>query len=225
MKNQVGLVDIIDNKHGLYIGNLRYYFQVLLKDSTNMINPYHNIRHILHVLWQCYDGGVYHKLGPRKMRDLLIAAIFHDFNHSGKSLGKDWEEIEVALMSLRHYILPEDRDRLIFISNIIKATQFPCVVPENELTISMRIIRDADISQNFSPAWIQQCWIGLAEEFGVDPINFLGEGNLNFLKGIKFYSVWGQEKFEEQRLKQIQEVETYVDILNNDQPPTARVAA
>ncbi|MEZ4114149.1 MAG: hypothetical protein R3B65_01675 [Candidatus Paceibacterota bacterium] len=75
------------------------------------------------------------------MRDLLIAALFHDFNHSGKSRGKDGEEIEVALMSLRHYILPEDRDRLIFISNIIKATQFPYVVPENELTISMRIIR------------------------------------------------------------------------------------
>ena len=79
------LPEIIGNEENLYEGNLILYFRILFYNSTNLKNPYHNFRHTLHVLWLCQKACRYYqkKLTPRQMRNLLIAALFHDFDHPG----------------------------------------------------------------------------------------------------------------------------------------------
>src|SRR5580704_3760633 len=79
------LPEIIGNEKGLYEGDLIFYFQTLFFRSSNLHNPYHNFRHMLHVLWLCYKACLHYekKLTPREMRNLLVAALFHDFDHPG----------------------------------------------------------------------------------------------------------------------------------------------
>ena len=64
------LPKIIGNEENLYEGNLIYYFQVLFFRANNLYNPYHNFRHMSHVLWLCYKACQYysHNLPPRQMR-------------------------------------------------------------------------------------------------------------------------------------------------------------
>lgn len=217
-------IEIVMNVDGLYEGNLIPYYQALVADSTGRSNPYHNARHGLHVMCAVYAGAKFHNLPPREVRNLCIAAPFHDINHSGKSRGKDSLEIEVALMTLRQYIQPEDDGELRNISDIIRATEYPYVMPKDALSVSQQLIRDADMSQNFSDVWIQQSWFGLAEELGYDPIAFLGVRPA-FLRNIEFHSEWGRAVLEPERLPKILEAEEYIRALGEKMPPEYRLAA
>ena len=97
---------IIGNEEKLYEGNLIHYLQTLFYYGTNLQNPYHNFRHSLHVLWLCHGACRYYQqqLTPRQMRNLLIAALFHDFDHPGHShpgaQDPDQINIEIALANL-----------------------------------------------------------------------------------------------------------------------------
>src|SRR5215471_7864112 len=76
---------IIGNEECLYESDLTEYFRLLFFKSSNLYNPYHNFRHMLHVLWLCHKACRYYqnRLAPRQMRNLLITALFHDFDHPG----------------------------------------------------------------------------------------------------------------------------------------------
>jgi hypothetical protein len=101
------LPEIIGNEENLYEGNLILYFRILFYNSTNLKNPYHNFRHTLHVLWLCQKACRYYqkKLTPRQMRNLLIAALFHDFDHPGHphpgEQDPDRINIRIAIAGLR----------------------------------------------------------------------------------------------------------------------------
>jgi hypothetical protein len=66
---------VIGNDHGLYEGDLGRYFRAVFFDAANIDRPYHNLRHMLHVTWLCYQAGEYYRdrLTPRQIRNLLIA--------------------------------------------------------------------------------------------------------------------------------------------------------
>jgi hypothetical protein len=44
------LPQIVRNDHKLYEGNLVHYLQVIFNHAINLNNPYHNFRHMFHVL-------------------------------------------------------------------------------------------------------------------------------------------------------------------------------
>ena len=50
------LPKIIANQERLYEGSLTFYFRTWFFMSTNIYNPYHNFRHMLHVLWLCHQS-------------------------------------------------------------------------------------------------------------------------------------------------------------------------
>lgn len=84
--DSVNLIGVIDDELNLYDGNLRYYFKVVFEKARNLNNPYHNFRHIFHVTWLCYKALAYYKennkpIDKNDARALLIAAMFHDFDH------------------------------------------------------------------------------------------------------------------------------------------------
>jgi hypothetical protein len=189
------IAQIIRNDEELYEGNLGHYFRVVFSVARNVHLPYHNFRHMLHTLWLCYDASLYYRdiMGPRGVRDLLIAALFHDFDHSGR-LGNDDLNIEAAIRGLRTHILPEDKGHLPNIERLIRATEYPYTVPTNELTLLGQILRDADLCQTLSPVWLQQVVFGLAAEWGKTPLEVL-KAQEPFLKSISFHTEWAQERF------------------------------
>jgi HD superfamily phosphodiesterase len=186
---------IVNNSDGLYEGDLRHYFKVVFEKAQNLSNPYHNFRHIFHVVYLCYKAIHYYegKIGKRDARALLIAAMFHDFNHRGKT-GNDDLNIILALRGLWDNILEEDKPLFPLMVKLIQATEYPHKTPGEELSLLAQILRDADISQAFSLAWIQQIVFGLAGEMGM-PTKAILEMQGKFLASIKFQTTWAKEEY------------------------------
>ena len=206
--------DIIKNRSGLYEGNLVYYFRLIFYHAQNLDNPYHNFRHLYHVMWLCYSACLFYGkyFSARKMRNLLIAAMFHDFDHTGVA-GPDSVNIERAVAALRKYILPEDWDHLAEIENLIQLTQFPYEIPSDKVNLPARILRDADVSQALNPAWVQHVVFGLAKEWGKKPIEVLRTQGA-FHNSIEFATNWAKEMFPPEVVAaKVAEAAEYVELL------------
>jgi hypothetical protein len=50
------LPQIIRNDQDLYEGDLVCYLPAIFNHAVNLNNPYHNFRHMFHVLWLCHDA-------------------------------------------------------------------------------------------------------------------------------------------------------------------------
>lgn len=216
------LPKIIGNEERLYDWNLTYYFRILFFKSTNLRNPYHNFRHMLHVLWLCHTACRYYQneLTPRRMRNLLIAALFHDFDHPGHPHpGEDDPDrinIPIAIAGLRQYILPADRPFLPEIEALIEATHYPYKIGSDKLDLLGRIIRDADLAQALTPVWIQQVVIGLAQEWGMQPLEVL-RGQASFLAGLSFHTCWARQLFPQELIRaKTEEAEALLRLLQTE---------
>jgi hypothetical protein len=214
--------EIIGNEANLYQGNLVSYFRILFYNSSNLNNPYHNFRHTLHVLWLCEKACRYYQktLTPRQMRNLLIAALFHDFDHPGHphpgEQDPDRINIKIAIAGLRQHITADDRASLSEIEGLIEATHYPYKTSGEELDLVGQIIRDADQAQVLSPVWIQQVVIGLAEERGAKAIEIL-RAQAAFLDALAFHTRWARQMFPPELIKaKIGEAQKLVRLLEMD---------
>ncbi|MFZ2303276.1 MAG: hypothetical protein WAV98_00615 [Minisyncoccia bacterium] len=191
------IVGVIANADARYEGNLERYFRLIFEQSSNAKNPYHNMRHTLHVMMECYDGAIYYQLAPRQFRNLLIAALFHDHNHPGVLIATDDLWIEVAVRGLRKLVFPYDKPFLEEIENTMRTTEFLAgghVVHNKDLLPVHAILRDADMSQSLSPEWIQQILFGLSAEMRVTPKVMLSM-QADFHRTLTFATEWGENKF------------------------------
>jgi len=216
--------EIVKNKDGLYEGNLEYYLQVYFSEARNLCNGYHNFRHTCHILWLCHSACYFYRLeermSKRDMRNLLIAAIFHDFNHTGV-VGPDEKNISLALEALRKFILPEDEEYLEEITRILKGTEYPYKVPTEKMDLLVQIIREADTSQCLTVAWIQQVVFGFSTEWKKTPLEVL-KMQEPFLSSLKFNTTWGKSMFPSSLVKEkIREVRELIDVLD----PKKKIAA
>jgi hypothetical protein len=207
------IYQIISNTGNYYDGDLRYYYRLVF-NAPNIYNPYHNFRHMINTLCSVYRGAVFHQYhlecGPRHLRALLIAGLFHDYGHSGQ-MGHDHEEVANSIKLLESLLLTEDQDLLPEIKELIVATEFPHIA--GELSLGAKIMRDADMSQIFNQVWLQQIVFGLAQEKGVSPLSVL-EGEADLMNSLKFYSRWGQETFMPQIPGKIEEIKQLISLLN-----------
>ncbi len=212
-----GIPAIIRNDANLYEGDLRHYFQTIFYYAKNNNHPYHNFRHMLHVTWLCHEACFFYRseLSKRQMRNLLIAALFHDFDHRGQQ-GNDDLNINQAIIGLHMYLLGADRKYFDEISDLIRATEYPPVVHTFALSLSAQILCDADLSQALDPAWIQQVVFGLAAEWKKAPFDVLSiEGP--FHKNLKFHTRWARSRFTPTDLeKKIQEIQELTELLKID---------
>lgn len=208
------LPQILQNTDNLYEGTLADYFRVVFKEAKNLRNPYHNFRHICHVLWMCYQACIFYKdkLSKREMRNLLIAALFHDFDHTGKPVS-DKINVSMAVAGIKKHVAQEDESELNNIVAIIEATEWPYSVSSEKMPLLAQIIRDADHSQALNVAWIQEVVFGLSTEWEKSPADIL-KNQVDFLSNLKFYTSWGQEMFPQGLIQnKIQEVEELWEIL------------
>jgi hypothetical protein len=208
---------LVHNYEGLYQGNLVHYFKVVFLHARNLDHPYHNFRHLFHMLWLCYNACGYYAaaMTPRQMRNLLIAALFHDFDHSGRA-GNDDLNILIAIRGLRKYLAPEDEVSFEAICDIIRPTEYPYKVAADTLLLPAQILRDADVSQAFSTAWIQQVIFGLAKEWGLSPIKVI-EMQEPFLANLTFTTEWAKGMFNHEVIaEKIAEAKALAELLNGE---------
>ncbi|MDD5165354.1 MAG: hypothetical protein PHG25_02340 [Candidatus Pacebacteria bacterium] len=209
---QGSLASIIRNDEGLYEGDLAHYFRAVFNNARNLNHPYHNFRHIFHVLWLCHCACHHYKknLTKREIRNLLIADMFHDFDHSGR-MGNDDLNIMLALRGLKKHLAPEDVGHYDDIARLIMLTQYPYDPALNDqVDLRGNIIRDADLSQALSVAWIQQVIFGLSAEWNMKPIEVFRQ-QIPFLRNLRFHTEWAQETFDLE--EKLVEVNSLLDLL------------
>ncbi len=213
--NYISVCDVVRNKANLYHGDLTHYFRVVSSKAQNLQRPYHNIRHMLHVTVACYRACEYYKykrMERRGMRNLLIAGLFHDFNHSGM-YGADDLNLERAVRGLKECILPDDEPFCDEIVGIMRPTEYPYKLPTKDISFLAQILRDADVCQALSDVWIQQVVYGLGAELGKSPEEML-KAQLVFLGNLEFHTGWGKDAFPKELItRRIGETEDLLDLL------------
>ena len=208
------LDQVILNDDNLYEGNLVPYFKISFFKAKNLNNPFHNFRHMMHVTWLCHEACIYYKsvLSKREMRNLLIAAMFHDFDHKG-ILGPDINNIEIAVAGLEKHILPEDLPYLKIISDIIRSTEYPYKIDSDSYHLCVQILRDADLSQALNVSWLQQVIFGLSAEWNMTPYEVL-KIQTQFHNGLNFCTSWAKDTWPKEEIdKKIDEVNSLLRIL------------
>lgn len=222
------LPQIFRNDAGLYEGDLIPYLKAVFT-APNTDHPYHNFRHMLHVTFLCHDACAFYRdvLSPRQMRNLLIAAAYHDFDHCGMR-GDDATNIARAIAALERDILPIDRPHLSDIGDIIRATEYrpqdnPPRIEAGDLCA--QILQDADLGQSFSVAWMQQVVFGLAAEWNMPPIAVLRmqEG---FHRSLRFNTEWARAKFPQEVIdEKIREATELLQLLDDSEREVTAAAA
>lgn len=186
-KPELSIMLIIDNYDSLKKG-LKH---LILNNKSNNA-PYHNLNHLLTVTKNCYYALDYmDMLNDDKSEELLMAALFHDFNHS---MGKEKDDVNVkdAKKGLRKFITDEKiKLDIDFMEEIIDATQYPYVIDAEDLTIHQSIIRDCDLCQIYEYDWLKQNIFGLSVEMKFDVIDLL-LGQRKFLEAIEPITKYGK---------------------------------
>ena len=204
------VIDIVNNTENKYDGNLLPYFK-LIWNAPNVNMPYHNLRHMLHVMWATYNGGLYYDIDPRTLRNMLIAALMHDYNHTGRT-GDDTINIEFAIRGFEENMLLEDVPYMNDIIFLIRATQFPHT--EIEYSLPAFILRDADVAYTLNDSWIHIVNIGLSQELNITAEKML-KFQETFLSGMKLYTEWGKKEYSEKIKERIQEAKEMVNAIYN----------
>lgn len=178
---------------------VKHAFEYVKKNNTSNNLPYHNWYHALCMVEKCIEGADYHNLPYRSIRHLILAALFHDFDHTG---GKSTDDINInrALKGLQLY---EDNFfsditsiETLEVKEFIRATEYPYVM--EPICIEQKIIRDADLMQCLRPTWKEMIIDGLRQEMSIKLGKDLTEeemckGQSKFLDAIRPHSGWGKD--------------------------------
>ena len=196
--------------------NLEHYFR-LIWNCPNLNLPYHNLEHLVGVMILVHEACQYHEIDKVTTRLLLIAALFHDYDHTGV-MGDDSVNINRAVKALTLYIAEKDYKHFQQIQSYIRATEFPHAVivhAANDENLPLYIMRDADTAYTLNERWMQSV-IGIGIEMGLGIANMpaLQEKMLKMqepfmTKVMTFSTEWAKEKYKdiiEQRLTEVRDM-------------------
>lgn len=188
----------IDN----YFNNTKIY----ITENNITENPYHNNKHILDVfdnsmlLFELYKNE--YELKSYDRFCLGIAALFHDFGHSGGEL-IDSENIDIALDELKKYLnIINESDSYNDIKKIINATEFPH--KDLELNILQKMIRDADTMGGIDSDFIDIVK-SLAKEYGKTLKEFI-PNQIIFINTAKFNTEYCDNLLKDNKDRIIEEL-------------------
>lgn len=207
-ENKLSIIHIIDEYESLRLG-LKY----IINNSKSNNAPYHNINHMLTVTRNVYDALDYlFMLEDERCEELLLAALFHDYNHS---MGKEKDDYNVteAKKGLRDFLESENLEMDIeFMESILDATEYPYKISHHQLNFYQKLIRDCDLCQVFEYDWLKQCVFGLSLEMGFTFKELLA-GQKKFLQSITFLTDYGLHMEELYFKKAIIELTTLEEIM------------
>lgn len=182
------------------------YLKFIINHNKSNMAPYHNFYHTQMVVINSNfiikneDQSDCHS--HDSIRELLIASLFHDFNHS-QGLHKDKYNVQNSIDSFIDISnRVEDKENSDFenfqnnVSFLIKSTEYPYVFPDQDnLPLRVKVIRDADLCQVFTDNSFHQNVMGLSKELGI-PIEVFIKDQLKFLDNLKFYTNYCIEKYD-----------------------------
>jgi len=193
-----------------------YYYVMDTNPSSGL--PYHNNYHLQQVCKFALMGADFYKLSDMDKRLLAVAAIFHDYDHSGS--GKD-DDINIKRAvdafvkfnldvkkfgEFSSYFNEEETEVII---DLIKATRYPYI--NNTETLLQEIIRDSDILQGiFADDYINKIVLGIAKENGI-PEDKMISGQIGFLKSTKFCTDWATNMYSKELPNAIKKVEMVIE--------------
>ncbi|AFH14819.1 phosphohydrolase [Pseudomonas phage Lu11] len=156
--------------------------------------PYHNTDHCLRVALRGYE--LLSATGWRLRTDyahLLVAAMFHDFGHTG--MPPDSHNIEIAIAGLRAadcvkaYFKP---DAIAYIESCIRCTEFhEGRFPVPPVDIVQMALRDADIMESLEPRGTEYVMNNLCAELGLDPRSLL-KSQIAFMESSELFTDAGR---------------------------------
>ncbi len=210
--------------------------QVVLKESKSNGLPYHNFYHTQNMVVSAYKilkdakkFGLKFFFNRTGETQILIAALFHDFNHSGGKYS-DVHNIAQAMNKVRDLeklmTIPENdapANYVDFIAILISYTEFPYgeYFLEEELTdvtkAAAAILRDADLMQIFTPNYFQQNVMGLYEEFNNGKLaktDFTTHmlNQRKFLSGLRFSLPKTGEIYKDKIIAKLRELDAMLEI-------------
>ena len=166
------------------------YIKGFMDKNPSKDNPYHNNYHMYSMVVRCNTLADYAIQRGSEVRkdELLLAAMFHDYEHSGGKL-VDSQNIERAIRAIEQSGLLEF-SQLEDVCDIIDVTQYPFIY--EPFTIEEKIIRDADLLQCTEAGYIYHTYYGLLEEIRIKNSDLTTQqfvvGQLKFLESAKFYT-------------------------------------
>jgi hypothetical protein len=191
-------------------------FEYILLNSTSLTMPYHHLHHNLIVFKSCYDILNEQYLNDTEIykKELLVASLFHDFNHSGGKLTDD-KNIKNAIAGFSTWhTLSEFSDSVDYfvVVNILKATQYP-YIDIDKMQVEYLIIRDADLTPLFYDTVLQFNLMGLSTEMNATLKNTIS-GSIKFVNNIYFNFPFFENQWKEIKPKILEEYEYLLNILS-----------
>lgn len=158
--------------------------------------PYHNSIHEALVFNYCYQGAVKLDLLEKEKTILLLAAAFHDFDHTAGAQSDD-VNIERACAGFKEAKLimsDNDYDEVI---NLIKITRYPYI--REPKTLSEMILLDADKMMPYANKDVAvKLFKGLRAEFATSGKTFTDDeyitGLKNFYNNIQWHTLWAKDR-------------------------------
>lgn len=175
--------------------NLEHYVRRLFM-SCAVKNSYHNVRHMVHVMLECYEAAIYEHIPHDQIRELLIAGLLHDLDHPG-ILRLDSENISDTIKAVRECAADGDKQTVDRVCDLILYTEYPY---QANLPLSKLgdILRDADLTQSFvgQIAWIHEVLIGLTLEWELPLTPEHVDNQIKFIKGLNWKTEWARKKYD-----------------------------
>jgi hypothetical protein len=178
---------------------IRVYYNHVVNNNPSNHLPYHNLFHTLCMVRNCYTAASHYNLPYESVRHLLVAALFHDFAHSGGEYGDD-VNVKDAVggfnkfwnIQLRVHSAAAGIDNKL-VERIIEVTQYPYV--RQPVCIEESIIRDCDLLQMLEPEWREHVIGGLQKEMSIRlgqdlTLGEMLEGQIKFMTSVKFFTEW-----------------------------------
>ena len=207
MKNNIdGIISIIE-KYDLGL-MVRY----ILEHNMSQASPYHNCDHMFDVMYNAHHAyECYETKDPLLMKPMLVAALFHDFNHSQSFYHNDIDNTSLAIQAFNTYSMrlplqDQEKCHKLFIMRVvdfISDLQFPHqpLSEDKELVdynVAANCLRDSDIFQ-YCMATISST-IGIKQEYFKHWTweHFLDK-QIEFIENIQYHSKWGKEVAEQKK--------------------------
>ena len=183
--------------------DLNRMYSYVIGNNKSKFLPYHNNRHLERVMYYAAKIGYWEGLKESEIKELIIAAGFHDMNYI--KFGNDDLNIESSINSYKKYCNVYNKDYNNNIIDLIKTTRYPYIVESKDLTLSQRIIREVDTLQAlYETNYINSIIFALAEEMEISFEQML-KGQNNYLDSIK-YTVPSVIMLFEQQLPILKEI-------------------
>lgn len=172
---------------------LRDAFKYLITNNKGYRNPYHNNRHIIGVFITSMEiANTYDSLTEKDILELGLAALFHDFDHSGGLYKNDADNITLAINGLNSFLMGnksmvKSYDIDVFkVEELIRITKYPNKTkPSN---IKEEIICDSDLLQSYNGDWFLNIIIGLLNTELKLTMQASFRNQIKFIKNVKYYT-------------------------------------